>query len=105
MSRRTIYILLILIGSALLLASITFWVDTLTSVEPVGLGQQIRDWLAVLVDLLTWIGAYLVKRNDNSKLTSFNVTGGNPQIAPGDHARNVQVNGTYIENADKCVIR
>ena len=104
MSRKTVYILLIILGSALFLASITFWFDTLTSAEPVGIGQQIRDWVAVLIGLLTWVGAYLVKRNGNPKLPSINVTGGNPQIAPGKHARNVQVNGTYVEKAEKVEI-
>lgn len=104
MSRKTVYILLIVVGSALLLASITFWFDTLTSTESVGLGQHIRNWLTVIIDLLTWVGAYLVKRNDNPKQPSINVTGGNPQIAPGQHARNIQVKGTYIEKAEKVEI-
>ena len=99
MPRKFIYIFLIILGSSLLLASITFFLDTLTSTEPAGFGQQIRDWLTFFVSLLTLYGAHVVKKNDKPKAPTTNVYGNNPQIASGSHARNIHVNGTFIENA------
>ena len=104
MSKKFIYVFLIILGSSLLLASITFWLDTQTSTEPVGLGQHIRDWLTFFVALLSFFSAYLVKKNDSPKSPPVNTFGDNSQIATGDHVRNIQVNGTFVENAEKVEI-
>jgi hypothetical protein len=99
MKTKKLSVLLIILGSTLLLAAITFWVDTLTSSEPVGLGQQIRDWLTTIIDIVTWIGVYRVGKANNEP-TNTTVYGGSPQMPSGDHSRNIQVDGTYIENIE-----
>lgn len=105
MARKTVFILLIILGCSLLLASITFWVDSLTSTEPIGLGQQILKWISTIMDVVAWISAYYVHKKNNSKAIAIKVSGGSPQIPTGDNARSIQVNqGNYIENVGKIEI-
>lgn len=101
MTRKPLVIILIILGSALLLASITFWLDALTSTEPDGLGQQILKWFTTIVDLVIWISAYFANKKDNTKSTRINVSGGSPIIPAGNNARVIQVNnGDFVENQE-----
>src|SRR3972149_11142358 len=98
MSRKTISVILIIFGFALLLAAATFWLDTLTSKEPAGLGQDILKWLSTIIDILTWIAVYVLNRKNNSKSTTVNVSGDSPLIPMGENSRAIQINnGVYIE--------
>src|SRR6266498_1122059 len=101
MPRKSIFLTLIIFGSALLLAAITFWLDSLTSTEPDGLGQQILKWTATIIDLLVWVSAYIVNKKDNTKSANINVSGGSPLIPTGDSNRIIQVNnGNFVENQE-----
>jgi hypothetical protein len=95
MHRKTIFILLIILGSALLLAAGTYWLDSLTSEKPLGLGDQILKWSTTLIDILTWISAYLVNKKSPSKSLNINVSGGNPLIPVGENSRAILMNGGY----------
>ena len=101
MSRKTISVILIIFGFALLLAAATFWLDTLTSKEPAGLGQDILKWLSTIIDILTWIAVYVLNRKNNSKSTTVNVSGDSPLIPMGENSRAIQINnGVYIEKVE-----
>jgi len=98
MSRKSVFIVLIILGSGFLLASITFWFDTLTSTQPVGLGKILLDSLATILTFVTVITAIKEKKKiDSESKTEIKITGGSPQIA-GENARNIQTNGgDYVE--------
>jgi hypothetical protein len=100
MKTKTSSILLIVIGSAFLLAALGFWIDTKTSADPAGLGQQIRDWLTAVTGIVSFIKAYQIRKGSNKPTNSTTVYGGNPQMPSGDHSRSIQVDGTYIENIE-----
>ena len=70
MSRRVFYRLLIALGIVLLFASITYWLDIQTSEKPVGLGQNILGWAAIITDILAWISAYFVNKKEKSDVTN-----------------------------------
>lgn len=100
MHRKAIFLTLIISGSVLLLAAITFWFDSLTSFEPDGLGQNILKWATTIIDIVVWLSAYLVKKNDG-KSTTINISGGSPLVPTGDHNRIVQVNnGNFVEKQE-----
>ena len=103
MKAKTLSILLIVIGIAFLLAALGFWIDTKTSGDPVGLGQQIRDWLTTIIGIVSWIGAYKVRKDNDKPTNTTNIYGGNPQMPSGDYSRSIQLNGnsTYIEKIEK----
>ena len=98
MSRKPIFIMLIILGSGFLLASIAFWFDTLTSTQPVGLGKILLDSLATILTFVTVMTAIKEKKKiDSERKTEIKITGGSPQIA-GENARNIQTSGgDYIE--------
>ncbi|MFZ5818322.1 MAG: tetratricopeptide repeat protein, partial [Chloroflexota bacterium] len=66
MPRKIAYKLLIALGIVLFLASIMYWLDIKTSEKPVGLGQNILGWAAIVSDVLTWIAVYRVNKKNNS---------------------------------------
>ena len=102
MSRKVIYHLLIGLGIVLLLASITYWLDINTSEKPVGLGQNILGWATVVADILTWIAAYLVNKNGDSKIPKSKTPDISPLPTVDNSSRTVQItNGTYIEKIEK----
>lgn len=86
MPRRITYYLLIVLGIVLLFSSIIYWLDIKTSEKPVGLGQNILGWAAVVIDTLTWITVYLVNKKDNSD------TGNNKS------SKHVFINGDVINS-------
>jgi nucleoside phosphorylase len=101
MNQKIIFIVMILLGGALLVAAITFWFDTLTSSVSIGLGQHIRDWLATILDMVTWIAAYKVKKSIDSKSIEIINLGRSSQIATGENPRNIQTNGEdYIKKIE-----
>ncbi len=74
MSRRIVYQLLIVLGIVLLFASITYWLDIRTSDKPVGLGQNILGWSAIITDILVWISAYLINQKDKSDAANVQIS-------------------------------
>lgn len=59
MPNRIKYFLLIAFGIVLLFSSIVYWLDLKTSEQPVGLGQNILGWAAVIVDIITWVTVFM----------------------------------------------
>jgi len=98
MPRKTKLIALIILGSGFLLASITFWFDTLTSPQPVGLGKILLDSLTTILTFVTAMTTIKEKKKlDAESKAEINITGGSPQIAR-ENARNIQTNGgDYVE--------
>lgn len=82
MSRKALYRFLIAFGIVLLFASITFWLDLQTSDKPVGLGQNILGWAAIITDILVWISAYFVNKKEKSDVS--NVSTSNQIYINGD---------------------
>lgn len=99
---------MIILGLALLLGAGAFWLDTLTSDEPASLGTTIRDWLTLLAGLGASIKGWLdlfKKVKPAPPATHIEVSGGNPQIATGGNAHNVQTgSGDYLERGDKIEV-
>jgi len=57
---------LLALGIVLLFASITYWLDVQTSDKPVGLGQNIFGWAAIITNILVWISAYFANKKEKS---------------------------------------
>lgn len=89
---------LVLIGAALLIAALVFWIDSSTSAEPQSFGKTLLDWVTLIaglgVSFKGWVDLFKPDK-PTPPTTNIEVKGGNPQISTGDHARNIQ---TYIEN-------
>jgi hypothetical protein len=82
---KTLPWLLLLFGLALLLGSLAYRADSLTSQEPKGLGETIGAWLTTLAG----IGALVIsiinlrKKDAPSKNTTINNSGDHPQTTTG----------------------
>jgi hypothetical protein len=102
--KRIIAILLIVFGILFLISAATFWIDTLTSSQPAGLGQNLRDWLTTIAGLGASIKGWidLFKPEKTAQKADTSVNGGSPQIATGDHDQNIKaetyVAGNQIQN-------
>jgi len=59
MPNKIKYYLLIAFGIVLLFSVIVYWLDLKTSEQPVGLGQNILGWAAIVVDIITWITVFM----------------------------------------------
>lgn len=100
MKKKALPITLVLIGAALLITAIVFWIDSSTSVEPQSFGKTLLDWVTLIAGLGVSIKGWmdLFKREKiTSPNTKIEVNDGNPQISTGDNVRNVQA-PTYIEH-------
>jgi tetratricopeptide (TPR) repeat protein len=93
-------IILIIVGAVFLLTAITFWIDTLTSSAPAGLGENLRDWVTTITGLVTCVIGVLeyIKKDKNTQKIDIKVSGDSPQITTGEHAMNIQ--GPFIEKQE-----
>ncbi len=57
--KKTLPVLLIITGLALLIGAGTFWADTLSMDEPPSLGETLRDWLTTIAGLGTSLAGWL----------------------------------------------
>lgn len=57
--KKILPLTLVLIGAALLITAVVFWIDSSTSVEPDGFGKSLRDWITLIsglgVSIKGWI--------------------------------------------------
>lgn len=59
MPNKIKYYFLIAFGIVLFFSAIVYWLDLKTSEQPVGLGQNILGWAAIIVDIITWIIVFM----------------------------------------------
>lgn len=98
--KKILPLILVLIGAALLITAVVFWIDSSTSTQPDSFGKSLRDWITLILGIGASIKGWMdifKKEKPTPPTTQFAVEGGNPQISTGDHARNIQTE-TYIEN-------
>ena len=97
--KKALPITLILIGTALLITAVVFWIDSSTSPEPQSFGKTLLDWVTLIAGLGASIKGWidLFKKEKPTSLTAkIDIKGSAPQVSIGDHARNVHAQ-TYIE--------
>jgi len=98
--KKALPLTLVLIGAALLITAVVFWIDSSTSVQPESFGKSLRDWITLILgigaSIKGWVDLFK-KEKPTLPTTKIDVEGGSPQISTGDHARNIQAD-TYIEN-------
>ncbi len=76
--KKALPLALILFGATLVIASLVFWVDTITGAEPVSFGESLRDWLIAIVGLGASIKGWmdLLKKEGSSAQSQSNKNGG-----------------------------
>ena len=98
--KKALPLTLILIGAALLITAVVFWIDSSTSTEPQSFGKTLLDWVTLIAGLGAsfkgWMDLFKPDK-PTPPTANIEVKGGKPQISTGDHARNIQTE-TYIEN-------
>jgi GAF domain-containing protein len=69
---------LVLIGTALLITAVVFWIDSNTSAEPQSFGQSLRDWITLIAGLGASIKGWmdLFKKDKPSTSLQSNISGG-----------------------------
>ncbi|HUE99578.1 MAG TPA: phage holin family protein, partial [Anaerolineales bacterium] len=101
MAKKSIAIVLMIVGAALLIGVGLFALDIATSAEPEGLGTWIFTVLGLLLGASTGIKGWLDwnKKEVPSQVTNTTASD-DAQIATGEYGRNVKQgnNSQYIEN-------
>lgn len=97
--RRVLPLFLILLGTALLITAVVFWVDSNTSAEPQSFGKILLDWVTLISGLGASIKGWidLFKKEKSAPPTvAFDIEDSNLQTSTGENARNIQAQ-VYIE--------
>ena len=98
--KKVLPLIFVLIGAALLITAVVFWIDSSTSTQPDSFGKSLRDWITLILgigaSLKGWMDLFK-KEKPTPPTTTINIKDGNQQISTGDHASNIQAQ-TYIEN-------
>jgi tetratricopeptide (TPR) repeat protein len=101
MNKKTIAIILMIAGAALVVGVTLFALDRATSAEPDGLGTWIFTVLGLLLGASTGLKGWVdwKKKDAPSKTTTIN-TGDHSLVASGEHGRNIEQgsNSQYIEH-------
>ncbi|NOH03009.1 MAG: hypothetical protein HND47_14155 [Chloroflexi bacterium] len=98
--KKIVPLLFVIVGSALLITAIIFWIDSKTSTEPTSFGQSLRDWLTLIAGLGVSIKGWLdlAKKESSTKSTKTTIiTSDNSQTTNIDNLRRIEAE-TYIEN-------
>src|SRR5687768_2113739 len=76
--KKVLPLTLVLIGAALLITAVVFWIDSSTSTAPEGFGKSLRDWITLLAGLGASIKGWmdLVKKESPSSPAQSNTNGG-----------------------------
>jgi hypothetical protein len=85
--KKALSITLIIVGAALLIAAVTFWIDSNTSVESESFGKALRDWVTLIAGLGASIKGWLdllKKENSPQPTTQIVIQGGNTKIEVGN---------------------
>lgn len=97
--KRILPFVLILLGTALLITAVVFWIDSSTSVEPQSFGKILLDWITLIAGLGASIKGWidLFKKEKSAPPTvAFDIEDSNLQTSTGENARNIQAQ-VYIE--------
>lgn len=101
--KKIIPIILIVTGAAILLGLLLFRLDSLTSAQPKGLGEQIFNALGLLLGAGTGLTGLigLFKKEKPTEATRI-VAMDDAQVATGENGRNIKQgdNGKYFEHID-----
>jgi len=78
MMKKALPLTLVLIGIALLITAVVFWIDSNNSAQPQDFGQSLRDWITLIAGLGASIKGWidLVKKETPSQPTHSNQDGG-----------------------------
>jgi len=101
MAKKSIAIVLMIVGAALLIGVGLFALDSATSAKPVGLGTWIFTVLGLLLGASTGIKGWLEWNQKEAPPQVMNINASdNAQIAIGEYGRNIKLgdNSQYIEN-------
>jgi len=76
--KKVLPLTLVLLGAALLVTAVVFWIDSNNSAAPQNFGQSLRDWITLIVGLGASIKGWvdLVKKEKTSPPTQSNQDGG-----------------------------
>jgi signal transduction histidine kinase len=75
--KKALPLTLILIGAALLITAVVFWIDSSTSVEPEGFGKSLRDWITLIAGLGVSIKGWLdLLKKEKPSSSQVNEDGG-----------------------------
>lgn len=88
--KKAFPVALVLIGAALLITALVFWIDSNISVEPDGFGKSVRDWVTLIAGLGASIKGWLdLLKNDKSTplTTQIVIQGGGTTIEVGNVTR------------------
>lgn len=97
--KKALPLTLVLIGAALLITAVVFWIDSSTSTEPQSFGKTLLDWVTLIAGLGTSIKGWMdlfTKEKSAPPTVAFDIKDGNQQISTGENARNIQTQ-VYIE--------
>ena len=76
--KKALPLILVLIGTALLITAVVFWIDSSNSVGPQSFGQSLRDWITLIAGLGASIKGWvdLVKKEPPPSPMQSNIDGG-----------------------------
>lgn len=76
--KKVLPLTLVLLGAALLITAVVFWIDSSNSAEPQNFGQSLRDWITLIAGLGASIKGWmdLVKKGTPPTPTQSNTDGG-----------------------------
>lgn len=98
--KKVVPLLFVLVGSALLITAIVFWIESKTSIEPTSFGESLRDWLTFIVGLGVSIKGWLdlAKKDPSTQPTKTTIiASNNSQTTNIENLRKIETE-TYIEN-------
>ncbi|WKZ38706.1 MAG: tetratricopeptide repeat protein [Anaerolineales bacterium] len=98
MKKKALPLTLVLIGAALLITTVVFWIDSSTTTEPQSFGKTLLDWVTLIAGLGASIKGWMdLFKPDKPKppTTKIEVKGERSQVSTGDNSPNIQTE-TYI---------
>jgi len=96
--KKALPLTLVLIGAALLITAVVFWIDSSTSTEPQSFGKTLLDWITLIAGLGAsikgWIDLFKPDK-PTPPTTKIDIKSDRSQISLGDNSPNIQTE-TYI---------
>ncbi|MFZ5904309.1 MAG: tetratricopeptide repeat protein, partial [Chloroflexota bacterium] len=96
--KKALPLTLILIGAALLITAVVFWIDSSTSTESQSFGKTLLDWVTLIAGLGASIKGWMdlfKPDKPTPPTTKIEVKGERSQVSTGDNSPNIQTE-TYI---------